>query len=244
MLTDALMQQLEKENLSLDEFRELIIRLLNYGVLCRDESQTEQQLYDRYMRITDLVHEYLFIMGISLHHDRRFEYIRLYPPGSQIPGMEEADASAFAGSLRNKLSQSEVAMVLVLRLQYDKALREGQVDDKGYVTESIEALSIAMKNIMARSLPEKLTERKHLFLQLRRLRLIEFRSEEDLVSGEAWLKIHPMIVNFVNDDAVQALNAISMESVSEKEGGNAPDDLADNLADNVAGKESKAASSK
>ncbi len=208
MLTDMLSQRLEKENLSLDEFRELTIRLLNYGVLCRDESQTEQQLYDRYLRIADLVQDYLHIMDISVFHDRRFEYLRLYPPGSQTPGMEEADTSAFAGSLRNRLSQSEVAMVLVLRLQYDKALREGQVDDKGYVTESMEALSIAMKNILARSLPEKLTERKQLFLHLRRLRLIEFHSEEDLVSGEAWLKIHPMIVSFVNDDAVQALSRV------------------------------------
>ncbi|HHI93219.1 MAG TPA: DUF4194 domain-containing protein [Gammaproteobacteria bacterium] len=216
-MTDALSQRLEKENLSLDEFRELTIRLLNHGVLCRDESQTEQQLYDRYLRIADLVQDYLHIMDISVFHDRRFEYLRLYPPGSETPGMEETDTSAFAGSLRNRLSQSEVAMVLVLRLQYDKALREGQVDDKGYVTESVEALSIAMKNILARSLPEKLTERKQLFIHLRRLRLIEFRSEEELLNGEAWLKIHPMIVSFVNDDAVQALaSATTSENTDNK----------------------------
>ncbi len=218
MLTDVLSQRLEKENLGLDEFRELTIRLLNYGVLCRSESQTEQQLYDRYLRIADLVQDYLHIMNITVFHDRRFEYLRLYPPGSETPGMEEAETSAFAGSLRNRLSQSEVAMVLVLRLQYDKALREGQVDDKGYVTESMEALSIAMKNILARSLPEKLTERKQLFIHLRRLRLIEFHSEEDLVSGEAWLKIHPMIVSFVNDDAVQALSQATTSENKDSEG--------------------------
>jgi len=217
MLTDVLSQRLEKENLGLDEFRELTIRLLNYGVLCRSESQTEQQLYDRYLRIADLVQDYLHIMNITVFHDRRFEYLRLYPPGSETPGMEEAETSAFAGSLRNRLSQSEVAMVLVLRLQYDKALREGQVDDKGYVTESMEALSIAMKNILARSLPEKLTERKQLFIHLRRLRLIEFHSEEDLVSGEAWLKIHPMIVSFVNDDAVQALSQATTSENKDSE---------------------------
>ncbi len=218
MLTDVLSQRLEKANLGLDEFRELTIRLLNYGVLCRSESQTEQQLYDRYLRIADLVQDYLHIMDISVFHDRRFEYLRLYPPGSETPGMDEAETSAFAGSLRNRLSQSEVAMVLVLRLQYDKALREGQVDDKGYVTESMEALSIAMKNILARSLPEKLTERKQLFIHLRRLRLIEFHSEEDLVSGEAWLKIHPMIVSFVNDEAVQTLSRVTASENKNSEG--------------------------
>ncbi len=205
MLTEALNRKLEKENIDFDQFRELIIRLLNYGVLCRDENQTEQQLYDRYLRIADLVQDYLRMMDITVFHDRRFEYLRLYPPGSETPGMDQTGTGAFSGSLRRKLSQAEVAMVLVLRVQYDKALREGQVDDKGYVTESIEAMGIAMKNLLARSLPEKLTERKQVFVRLRRLRLIEFRSEDDLVSGEAWLKIHPMIVNFVNDDAVRAL---------------------------------------
>ena len=217
MLTDRLAAELEKHNLGLDEFRELIIRLLNYGVLCRDENQTEQQLYDRYLRIPELVQDYLRVMDIRVFHDRRFEYLRLYPPGSQVPGMEEADASAFAGSLRRRLNQQDVAMVLVLRLQYDKALREGQVDDKGYVTESIEALGIAMKNVLARSLPETLTERKQLFTRLRRLRLIEFRSEEDLVSGEAWLKIHPMIVNFVSDEAINALASASETQAGDDE---------------------------
>jgi len=213
MLTDRLSIELEKQNLGINEFRELIIRLLNYGVLCRNENQTEQQLYDRYLRITELVQDYLNIMDIHVFHDRRFEYLRLYPPGGQVPGMEDAEISPFAGSLRARLNQQEIAMVLVLRLQYDKALREGQVDDRGYVTESIEALSIAMKNILARSLPEKVTERKQLFTRLRRLRLVEYRSEEDLISGEAWLKIHPMIVNFVNDEAIAALaNATTDEA--------------------------------
>ena len=81
-LTDTIAQQLERENLSLAEFKELLIRLLNYGVLCRGESQTEQLLYDRFMRIKDLVSEYLNLIDVRLFHDERFEYVRLYPPGS------------------------------------------------------------------------------------------------------------------------------------------------------------------
>lgn len=205
MLTDIIEQQLEKENISLNEFRELIIRLLNYTVLCRDESQVEQQLYDRYLRISKLVKEYLTMMDVRVLHDTRFEYIRLYPPSSQVPGMEEAENTAFSGSLRARLSQQEVALILILRLQYDKALREAQVDDEGYVTESFEAISIAMKNIIGRSLPDKPTERRQLFNRCKKLRLIEYRHEDDVLKAESWLKIHPMIVGFVNDDALQAL---------------------------------------
>lgn len=216
MLTDIIEQQLEKENLSLSEFRELLIRLLNYTVLCRQENQIEQQLYDRYLRIPGLVKEYLAMTGIRIFHDTRFEYIRLYPPSSQVPGMEGADESAFSGSLRNRLSQQEVSLILVLRLQYDKALREAQVDAQGYVTESFEAISIAMKNIIGRSLPEKSSERQQLFKRCRKLRLIEYHHEDDILKSEAWFKIHPMIVNFVNDEAIQALESLPDEINAEE----------------------------
>lgn len=207
MITNIIEQQLEKENISLNEFRELIIRLLNYTVLCRDESQIEQQLYDRYLRISDLIKEYLSMMDVRVLHDTRFEYIRLYPPSSQVPGMDEEENTAFSGGLRARLSQQEVALILILRLQYDKALREAQVDDEGYVTESFEAINIAMKNIIGRTLPDKPTERRQLFNRCKKLRLIDYRHEDDVLKAEAWLKIHPMIVGFVNDEALQALES-------------------------------------
>jgi hypothetical protein len=217
-LTDTIAQQLERENLSLAEFKELLIRLLNYGVLCRGESQTEQLLYDRFMRIKDLVNEYLLLMDVRLLHDERFEYVRLYPPGSDVPGMEDAQENTYSGSLRNRLNQQEVALVLVLRAQYDKALHEGQVDEYGFVTESLEALSIAMKNLLGRTLPDKVTERKRLFQRLRQLRLIQYRQDEDIDSGEAWIKIHPMIVSFVSDQVLEALQ-------SEPQQGEQPDSV-------------------
>lgn len=215
MLIDYLEERLAPRGVSTEEFRELLVRLLNYGVLCRNENQTERELYDRFLRIEPLIRETLHLIGIGLHHDSRFEYLRLYPPGSQMPGMEAAEDQAFGGSLRARLSQQEVALTLVLRVQYDKALREGKVDEHGYVAESMEALGIAVKNLLGRGLPDKLTERKRLFQRLRQLRLIQYRQEEDLESGEAWLRIHPMIVDFVTADALAALQeGISVEEIS------------------------------
>ena len=43
MLTPHIEQELEQEGISLEEFSELLIRLMDYGILCRDESQREQQ---------------------------------------------------------------------------------------------------------------------------------------------------------------------------------------------------------
>jgi hypothetical protein len=203
-LADVLEQRLDGKGVSLEEFRGLLIRLVNYGVLERRESQTERELYDRFVRVEELVGEALWLYGIGVHHDRRFEYVRLYPPGSRTPGMEAAEDEAFNGSLRVRPTQHEVALILVLRAQYDKAVREAKIDENGFATESLEAIALAMKNWLNRSLPEKTTERRAIFKRLRQLRLIEYNSEEDLDASEAWLRIHPMIVDFVSADAIEA----------------------------------------
>jgi hypothetical protein len=214
-LNDYLEKRLESAAVSTAELSELLIRLLNYGVLVRSESQTERELYDRFVRIEEIVVEILTLHGIALHHDRHFEYLRLYPPGSRTPGMDQASEQAFGGSLRARLSQSEVALILVLRMQYDKAVHEGKIDENGYVTEPLEAISLALKNWLNRSLPEKSMERRRLFQRLRQLRLIEYRSEEDLEQSETWLRIHPMIVDFVSTDAIEAARAASKASSPE-----------------------------
>jgi hypothetical protein len=209
MLNDYLLERLESSNLAVDDLRELLIRLMNYGVLVREASQVERELYDRFVRVEEIVAESLSLFGIEIHHDRRFEYVRLYPPGSRTPGMEQAEEQAFGGSLRARLSQHEVALILVLRAQYDKALREGKVDERGYATEPLEAIGLAMKNWLNRSLPDKSGERRRVFQRLRQLRLIDYREEEDLDRSETWLRIHPMIVDFVSMDAIEAAKAVS-----------------------------------
>jgi hypothetical protein len=217
MLTDYLTEKLDKAGVTLPEYQELCLRLLNFGVLCRDESQIEQQLYDRYLRIAEWVNEYLFIVGVQVFHDKRFAYVRLYPPGARVPGMDDAEESSFSSGLRARLKQNEVALLLVLRQQYDNGLREGKIDDAGFVTESIESIGIAMRNLLGRSLPEKMTDRKQVFERLRKLRLIKYRQEDDLGISEAGVKIHPMIVAFVTDEALAALDASLPTQESEDE---------------------------
>ena len=207
-------QLLEKEGVQLKEFSELVIRLMDYGVICRDESQVEQVLYDRYLRIEEIVQDYISLMAIRIQHDRRFQFIRCFPPGAQVPGMEEDD-QPFNNGMRVRLSQNEVALVLVLRSQYDKALREGLVDEQGCVMVSLESLSIALKNLLGRSLPEQLTERKNLFRRLRQLRLIQLANEDALEHAEFWLKVRPMIMSYVSDEVLSTLVAEQEEAEIE-----------------------------
>ena len=133
-------KQLEKAGISLRDFSEVLMRLLDYGVICRDESQIEQQLYDRYLRIDELVQDYLQLIGMRVLHDRRFCFLRVIPPGAVVPGMAEDVGFEHSQAFRVRLNQHEVALTLVLRAQYDKALREGAVDEQGCVMVPLEAL--------------------------------------------------------------------------------------------------------
>lgn len=198
-------KQLERAGITQFEYSELLIRLLDYGVLCRDESQTEQILYDRFLRIESLVADYLDVIGVRIQHDARFNFVRLFPPGAEVPGMAEQQHQPFNNGFRVKLNQSEVALVLILRSLYDRALREGQLDEQGCVLVSIENITISLRNLLKRSLPEKLTERRQLFGRLRQLRLIQLNQEINEDSADLWIRIRPMIISYVSDDVLSAL---------------------------------------
>ena len=208
-------QKLEKQGLETRELSELLIRLLDYGVICRDESQIEQQLYDRYLRLEEFVSDYLELLGVRVQHDKRFQFIRLYPPGAQIPGVQDEQNAIQSPGLRMRLSQNEVALILVLRAQYDKALREGQVDEQGCVMVSLESLSIAIKNLLKRTLPENMTERKQLFRRLKQLRLIQIANEDRLDDGDMWMRIRPMIMSYVSEQVLADL--IETDHLSDEE---------------------------
>lgn len=215
-MRDALEDQLQRRNISSEDFSELMIRLLDRGVLCRDESRKEAELYDRYLQATDLVEDYLSVLQIRLLHEPRFNLLRLFPPGAEAPGLPDTDSSLHG--LRQRLSQQEVALILVLRAEYDKALREGEVDEDGQVMLSLEALNLSHRNLLGRALPESAVERQTLLRRLRRLRLIRSTSDADPLDGEGWLTIRPGIVSLVTDSALAQLMGDSDAAPDSPEG--------------------------
>lgn len=216
MIEDYLAEQLKKSGLKQDEYAEVLLRLLDYGVISRDESQVEATLYDRYLQCAELVEDYLRVLGMRLQHDRQFAFVRLYPPGASVPGLLDDESTPFNGGLRQRPSQAEVAVILVLRVEYEKALREGQVDERGRVLISLEALAIALNNLLKRNLPEGKLERKQLFTRLRQLRLVHYNLEDDLESSESWLSIQPSITSFVSAEVLQSLESVQALTSGEE----------------------------
>lgn len=209
----ALSEELYKHNISLENWRELIQRLLDYGVLCRDDSQVEAEIYDRFVRISALVNDYLALMGVRFQHDTTFHFVRILPPGARLAGMDDETDEPYNGGFRSRLTQHEIALILVLRAEYDKALREGGIDEKGNATLSLEAISLAMKSLLHRNLPENMSERRQAFKRLRQLRLIHFFAEADVDSGESWIKIRPLIINLVSNEWLDKIRSNLAENL-------------------------------
>ena len=205
MIADAIAESLKPLNITLDEFSELVIRLLDYGVITRDKSQVEAKLYDRFVQCEELVEDYLSITRARLQHDIKFCFIRVYPPGSTVPGMIDIDDTAFNSGFRVKPSQQDIAAILVLRVEYEKSLREGQVDEKGCVLIPLESLAISHKNLLKRPLPDSHGERIAIFKRLRQLRLIDFNIDDNVNLNDSWISIQPSVTSFVSDEVLSAL---------------------------------------
>lgn len=216
-ITDLLEQNLDRLGLTSSAFSELVVRLLDYGVISRNESQIEAALYDRYLQCMDIVEDYLAPMHLVLVHDSQFRFIRVFPPASVVPGVSDDDNSQdspFQTGFRTKPSPNAIAVILILRVEYEKAVREGKVDDLGQVLLPLEELVITMKNLLKQSLPESQGERQAIFRQLRQLRLIKYSNETDLAleNGlDSWLRIEPSITSFVSQAMLDQLYPTHLE---------------------------------
>ncbi len=220
-----LQQALNEKAIRPEDFSELMIRLLDYGIINRDESQVEASLYDRYLQCQDLVDDYLAIIGVRIEHDEQFCFVRLYPPGASAPNLQDEEHNPFNQGFRHRPNQMEMALILVLRVEYEKSLREGLVDDKGCVLISMEEIAISLNNLLKRKLPEGLQERKQLFRNLRHLRIIRFNTDRCAEDAENWISIQPGISSLVSHEVLAQLDPESqqdnVESITESNGGQA-----------------------
>lgn len=202
-LTRELHQAIEATSVSPDRFREIVLRLLDTSAICFSDSQSEAMLYNDAIRVQPLLVDYFSIMGARLFHDPHFRYFRLYPPGADIPGVA-TEVDADPSGLRLRLNQHEVAAALILRFLYDKSLTEGRMDDDGCASATLEELHTAMKTVLNRTLPSGAVDRRAVLRRMRVLKLIDYRTEDDLDSPETFIVIRPMITSFVHADLIQA----------------------------------------
>jgi len=216
-LTNAIEDQLERQNLKLDRFKEITSRLFAWGIIVRDEDGVEQRYYDDARRIEALLTDYFALSGFRLVHDLKNEFFRLYAPGAQIPGLADDDLDP-QPSLRSKLSADFVAAALTLRFLFQQGLAEGggRLTDAGEVLIRFEELAATQQTQLKRLLPELSGDRDRLIKELKRHRLIHIGANFSFEDEDAYIAIRPSILGIISEDAMAA--ALEAEGVAEEQG--------------------------
>lgn len=202
-LTNALVDEIESRNLKLDQFQEIVQRLLASGIILRDEDSVEQRLYDHAVRIEPVLIEYFALAGFRLVHDHENDFFRLYAPGSLIPGLGE-DGLEPVAALRAKLSPDFVAAALALRFLYQQGLTEAgnRLTDTGEVLIQFEELAATLQTQIKRPLPESIGDRDRLLKELKRHRLLRLGISFSMSDEDALMAIRPTILGLIGDEAL------------------------------------------
>lgn len=178
-------------------FAEIAGRLLASGVVWRDHSRPEANLYDDAIQCEQLLREWFTSIGFVLAHDSDARLFRLYPPGDS--GEDDEDG---VRRLRARLSRDFVAAVIALRFLYTEALtgRRPLVDER--LAISLEELSQAVVSLLAHKLPSTASDRASLLRELRKHRVLHFVEGDDMGDMQMGLAVLRPIMSFVSDEAM------------------------------------------
>jgi hypothetical protein len=207
-------EQLAVANLKLDRFQEIVMRLMSYGVIVRDEDRTEQLLYDDARRIETLLEDYFDVGSFRLYHDSTNQFYRLYAPGAVVDGLP-ADTLEPVPSVRARLSPDFVAAALALRFLYQNKLNNGDIQPQGEALISFEELAATMQAQLKRPLPSGATDKMQLLAELKRHRILSYATGFSIADEDALLAIRPTILGIVSNDALTA--AMDADGVIEQE---------------------------
>jgi hypothetical protein len=213
-ITTALREELDAAGVKMERFRELITRLMAYGVVVRDEDRTEQAFYDDTRKVEKLLSDYFGVAGLYLHHNLDGQFFRLYAPGAVVDGLAE-DPNEPVPALKARVSTNFVATALALRFLYQEKLNQGYIDAQGEAMVTFEDVAVALQTQLKRALPEGAGERTSLLAELKRHRLLRYSPNFTIADEDAYLAIRPTILGVVSNEALAL--ALEAEGVIETE---------------------------
>lgn len=193
-----------------DRFSELVGRLLSSGVLWREYSRPEADLYDDAAQCEQLLREYFAATGFVLTHDADAKIFRLYPPG------EGGDGDDGVKRLRARLSRDFVAAAIALRFLYTEALIGKRELVNEVLVISLEELSQAVVSLLAHSLPSSSADRLSLLRELRKHRIVRFNDGEGAGSMEMLLSVLRPVMSYVSDEAMEDALAIAGQTAAAR----------------------------
>ncbi len=116
------------------------------------------------------------------------------------------------------LTLDETLLLLILRHQYDTALRQGQVEDYGEVSLHLPELQEAYQTLLARPMPE-IGPLRQLLRQLRRWQVLRLAEDESHDGQPFHIVIRPAICELLGEQWLQRLALHQGDEPGEDEDG-------------------------
>ncbi len=213
-------------NVKADRFAELAGRLMASGVLWRDYSRPESELYDDAAQCEQLLREYFAAIGFVLTHDPDATIFRLYPPGEGCDGDEEG-----VKRLKARLSRDFVAAAIALRFLYTEALTGKRELINEVLVISLEELSQSVVSLLAHQLPSSVADRLSLLRDLRKHRIVRFNDGEGAGSMEMLLSVLRPVMSYVSDEALEDALALAAQAAAGRAKGRPSAELRPDTSD-------------
>lgn len=182
-------------------FANVVNYLLEKGVIVREDSTKEKELYDYFADMEYYIEDFFAIMRIQVYHNPEQQNIRIFAPASKTP--DEVNGVEVANNFSQKLSNEESAYLIALAIIYDQKLRAGKILDDYSVEAELEEFTITLSSNLGYIPTENKTERKTALMTLKRLRAVDF-AENVFESNDNILIIRKYIRDLVRDSMLNA----------------------------------------
>lgn len=195
-------QALAPIGVELDEFGDLIITLMDKGVICRDDGGSEQEMYDRYVLCKSLVHDYLDVMGIGILHNEEFHSVRLFAPDAEYPGSLPRESTM--SRVRFAIGADLSAALLVCFLLHKQHAAEGRQQEDYSVAVSRDEFYTAHATLLSYEPRPQKSAREEVLRALVRFKAVHFHTDF-FENDELPLMIRPYIYDIVPESAVESV---------------------------------------
>ncbi|WP_419771327.1 MAG: DUF4194 domain-containing protein [Candidatus Marinarcus sp.] len=180
-------------------FSDVVNYLLERGVIIREDTTRETELYDYFVDFENHIEDFFAIMRVQVYHNSDQQNVRIFAPASKTP--DEVNGVEVSNSFSQKLNNEESAYLIALAIIYDQKLRSNAILDDYSVEVEFEEFSIALSSSLGYIPTENKTERKNALTTLKRLRAVDF-SENVFESSDNVLIIRKYIRDLVRDNMI------------------------------------------
>lgn len=185
---------------NIEIFGDLITHLFEKGVIVREDSIVEKEMYDYFVDMKNYIEDYLAIIRVQVYHNEDQQSVRIFAPSSRSP--IEIDGTEHNNNFTLRLSSDESAYLIALAIIYDQKIRSGNVLDDYSVEVEIEEFTTSLVTNLGYELNDNKTETKNALKTLKKLRVVNF-ADDVFENADSILIVRPFIKDLVRDSMIE-----------------------------------------